>query len=72
MARTLLHVGKRTSDDASWHVQFVPNGKRSLLMLGGLRGIDHDKLNLIGKAVKVHGQPVEQFALRRVRSTIAN
>jgi len=39
----------RTSNGSRWHVRFVPNVKRILAQRCGLRGLDHDKLNLIGK-----------------------
>jgi hypothetical protein len=37
----------------------------------GLRRFDHGKLNVIGEAGKMHGQPIECFPLLWVRGEIA-
>jgi hypothetical protein len=49
-----------------------PTALRALFPLRRLGRFDHRKLNLIGKAGQMQGQPIEQFPLGRDSGEIAN
>jgi hypothetical protein len=52
--------------------QPIGESASGLSQLSGLPGLDHGKLNLIGKAGEVDSQPVKEFALCMVCGQIAD
>ena len=70
--RTLLHVRNVHPTVTQGMCNLCQTAKGSLFPLSGLRGLDHRKLNLIGKASQMPGQPIEQFPLGRDSGEVAN
>ena len=70
--RTLLHVRNVHPTVTQGMCNLCQTAKGSLFPLSGLRGLDHRKLNLIGKAREVDSQSVEKLPLGLVGSMIAN